>query len=85
MSAFRLRPLTGNEPRSLTVNVVRCTPQAVLIETVDEARYRTLVTDDGRVLVEGVAHGRRTALLAPVLGGRPDGHIPGGGEPGSDI
>jgi hypothetical protein len=52
MIAFRLRPLLGTEPRSLTVRVVRYTPQAVLIANVEEARYRTLVSEDGRLLVE---------------------------------
>ncbi|MGH9148607.1 MAG: hypothetical protein ACRD1Q_17990 [Vicinamibacterales bacterium] len=52
MIAFRLKPLAGHEPRSLTVDVVRYTPQAVLIANVEEARYRALATEDGRVLVE---------------------------------
>jgi len=52
MIAFRLRPMLGTEPRSLTVRVVRYTPQAVLIANVEEARYRTLVSEDGRLLVE---------------------------------
>lgn len=52
MAAYRLRPLAGVEPRSLTVTVVRYTPQAVLIANVEEARYRALATDDGGLLVE---------------------------------
>lgn len=52
MIAFRLRPLAGSEPRALSVTVVRYTPQAVLIANVEEARYRALVAEDGRVLVE---------------------------------
>ena len=52
MIAFRLRPLAGTEPRSLTVRVVRYTPQPVLIANVEEARYRTLISEDGRLLVE---------------------------------
>jgi hypothetical protein len=52
MIAFRLRPLAGSETRSLTVTVVRYTPQAVLIANVEEARYRTLASEDGRLLVE---------------------------------
>jgi hypothetical protein len=52
MVAFRLRPLAGADDRSLTVNVVRYTPQAVLIANVEEARYRTLVAEDGKLLVE---------------------------------
>ena len=52
MIAFRLRPLVGHEPRSLTVDVVRYTPQAVLIANVEEARYLALASEDGRLLVE---------------------------------
>jgi len=51
MVAFRLRPLAGAEPRGLAVTVVRYTPQAVLIANVEEARYRMLASEDGRVLV----------------------------------
>ena len=47
MAAFRMRPLAGSEARSITVNVVRYTPQAVLVANVEEARYRTLVSEDG--------------------------------------
>ena len=52
MIAFRLRPLAGAEPRALSVTVVRYTPQAVLIANVEEARYRALASEDGRVLVD---------------------------------
>jgi hypothetical protein len=52
MAAFRMRPLAGTEARSITVNVVRYTPQAVLVANVEEARYRTLVSDDGKLMVE---------------------------------
>ncbi len=52
MVAFRLRPLAGGEPRALTVTVIRYTPQAVLVANVEEARYRTLVAEDGQLLVE---------------------------------
>jgi len=52
MAAFRMRPLEGTEARSVTVNVVRYTPQAVLVANVEEARYRTLVSEDGKLLVE---------------------------------
>jgi hypothetical protein len=50
--AFRLTPLTGTDPRSLNVTVVRYTPQAVLIANVEEARYRAIASEDGRLLVE---------------------------------
>jgi hypothetical protein len=52
MIAFRLRPLAGTEPRSLSVDVVRYTPQPVLIANIEEARYRALTAEDGRLLVE---------------------------------
>jgi hypothetical protein len=52
MMAFRLRPLRGSEPRALNVTVVRYTPQAVLVANVEEARYRALAAEDGRLLVE---------------------------------
>jgi len=52
MIAFRLRPLSGSEPRSLAVTVVRFIPQAVLIANVEEARYRALASEDGGLLVE---------------------------------
>jgi hypothetical protein len=52
MVAYRLRPLPGTEARSLTVKVVRYTPQAVLIANVEEARYRALASEDGSLLVE---------------------------------
>ena len=52
MIAFRHRPLVGTDIRSLTVAVVRYTPQAVFIANVEEARYRVLASEDGRLLVE---------------------------------
>lgn len=52
MLAFRHRPLAGGEPRALTVDVVRYTPQAVVVANVEEARYRALASEDGRLLVE---------------------------------
>src|SRR5256885_3051720 len=51
MLAFRLKPLGGAEPRALGVTVVRYAPQAVLVANVEEARYRALASDDGRLLV----------------------------------
>jgi hypothetical protein len=65
MVAYRLRPLPGTEARSLTVTVVRYTPQAVLIANVEEARYRALASEDGGLLVEAryaVRNNRRSFL-----------------------
>jgi len=52
MLAFRLKPLSGNDPRSLDVTVIRYTPQAVLVANIEEARYRVIASGDGRLLVE---------------------------------
>ena len=49
--AFRLRP--GAAPaRSLTVNVARYAQQAVLTANIEEARYRVLMTGEGKTLVQ---------------------------------
>ena len=53
MVAFRLRPISGADPRGLSVSVKRYTPQAVLVANIEEARYRTLAAEDGLLLVEG--------------------------------
>jgi hypothetical protein len=67
MVAYRLRPLAGTDARSLTVTVVRYTPQAVLIANVEEARYRALASEDGGLLVEAryaVRNNQRSFLKA---------------------
>jgi hypothetical protein len=51
MVAFQYRPLAGNAPRALTLNVSRYSPQAVLIANVEEARYDALISEDGKTLV----------------------------------
>jgi hypothetical protein len=84
MLAFRMKPLAGGEPRSLAVTVVRYTPQAVLIANVEEARYRALASEDGRLLVEAryavrnnqrsflkVALPRGAAVWSAEVAGRP--------------
>jgi hypothetical protein len=94
MIAFRLRPLPGNEPRSLAVTVVRFIPQAVLIANVEEARYRVLAAEDGGLLVEArlaVRNNQRSFLKVTMpprstvwsarVGGRPI--RPGVAEQGS--
>jgi hypothetical protein len=84
MIAFRHRPLAGSDARALSVVVVRYTPQAVFIANVEEARYRALVSEDGRLLVEAryaVRNNQRSFLKATLpqgssiwsaqVGGRP--------------
>ena len=50
--AFRLVPAEGKSPRSLVLNVARYTPQAILTANIEEAEYSTLITDDGKMLVQ---------------------------------
>ena len=52
LSAFRFRAGDAKTPRSLTVNVARYTPQAVLMANIAEARYNVLITGDGKALVQ---------------------------------
>src|SRR5262249_22518343 len=49
---FRLQPAEGQSQRSLSLNVARYTPQAVLTANVEEAQYSALVTQDGKMLVQ---------------------------------
>src|SRR5947207_4504572 len=79
MIGFRHRPIAGADPRSLTVDIVRYTPQAVVIANVEEARYRALVSEDGRLLVEArfaVRNNQRSFLKASL----PDGASPWSAE-----
>jgi hypothetical protein len=52
LSAFRYRTGDAKTARSLTVNVARYTPQAVLMANVAEARYNVLITNEGKLLVQ---------------------------------
>jgi hypothetical protein len=52
LSAFRYRAGDAKIARSLTVNVARYTPQAVLMANVAEARYNVLITNEGKLLVQ---------------------------------
>jgi hypothetical protein len=52
LSAFRFRAGDAKTPRSLTVNVARYTPQAVLMANIAEARYNVLISGDGKALVQ---------------------------------
>ncbi|HEY4361313.1 MAG TPA: hypothetical protein VGN17_10100 [Bryobacteraceae bacterium] len=49
LAAFRIR---SNAPRSLVVTVARYAQQAVLTANIEEARYRVLLTVDGKSLVQ---------------------------------
>lgn len=50
--AFRLQPADGKSPRTLSLDVQRYTPQAVLTANIEEAEYNTLVAVDGKILVQ---------------------------------
>jgi hypothetical protein len=52
LSAFRFRSGDAKTTRSLTVNVARYTPQALLMANVAEARYNVLITNEGKLLVQ---------------------------------
>ena len=52
MVAFRFRSGDAKATRSLAVDVARYAQQAVLMANVEEARYRVLVSKEGKMLVE---------------------------------
>jgi hypothetical protein len=52
--SFRYRPQAGSLARALGVQVARYTPQAVLVANIEEARYRALLTADGKRLVQAL-------------------------------
>ncbi len=54
LAAFRFRPGDGRLERGLVLDVVRYTPQAVLMANVEEARYQALLTEDGKTLVQAL-------------------------------
>ena len=49
---FRTRPGDAKTQRSLHISVARYAQQAVLMANIEEARYRVLLTKDGKSLVE---------------------------------
>lgn len=50
--AFRLLPGDGKSTRTLSLDVARYTPQAVLTANIEEAEYNALIAADGKVLVQ---------------------------------
>jgi len=52
LAAFRFRTGDGKLTRSLSLNVARYTPQAVLMANVSEARYQVLISSEGKTLVQ---------------------------------
>jgi hypothetical protein len=52
LAAFRFRTGDSKLTRSLSLNVARYTPQAVLMANVSEARYQVLISSEGKSLVQ---------------------------------
>jgi hypothetical protein len=50
--AFRLRSVDNKAARSLTVNVARYQQEAVLMANIEEARYKILMSNEGKTLVQ---------------------------------
>ena len=50
--AFRFQPADGKTLRTLSLDVARYTPQAVLTANIEEAEYNTLIAADGKILVQ---------------------------------
>ena len=52
LAAFRFRSGDSKLTRSLSLNIARYTPQAVLMANVSEARYQVLISNEGKTLVQ---------------------------------
>jgi len=52
MVAFHFRSSDAKAPRSLAVDIARYAQQAVLVANIEEARYRVLVSKEGKSLVQ---------------------------------
>jgi len=52
LAAFRFRAGDARLARSLSLNVARYMPQAVLMANISEARYQVLVSNEGKTLVQ---------------------------------
>jgi hypothetical protein len=50
--AFRFQPADGKSERTLSLDVARYKPQAVLTANIEEAEYNTLIAADGKMLVQ---------------------------------
>jgi hypothetical protein len=51
MQAFKFRAQPATAARDLTLFIARYTPQAVLVATIEEARYDALLEEEGKTLV----------------------------------
>ena len=90
-SRSRFRPVDAQAPRGLTVELVRYTPEAILVANVDEAHYRALLTEGRQGAGAGAVRGaqqparswRSRCRLAPRCGARasPAGRLRPGSRP----
>ncbi|HEX6738131.1 MAG TPA: hypothetical protein VF310_07675 [Vicinamibacteria bacterium] len=93
LAAYRLEARPGRAPRRLVVSVARFATEAALLANIEEARYRALLSDDGKALVQAryaVRNGQRSflavdlpqgaSLWSAAVEGRPvrPGHAEGG-------
>lgn len=84
VEVFRRRPLTGAQPRGLTLTVARYEPQAVPVAAIDEARHRVLLTTGGPRLVQAdyvVRNNQRTAVSVTLPPGARVWSVMVGGAP----
>jgi hypothetical protein len=67
--AYRFRPQDAQAARGLTIELVRYTPEAILVANVDEAHYRVLLSEEGKALVQGryAVRNNQRAFLAVTL------------------
>ena len=72
LAAFKFRAGNATSPRALSVNVVRYTPQAVLMANIEEARYQILLSREGKTLVQAryaIRNNQRNFLQVTLPGG----------------
>src|SRR5712691_417355 len=72
LAAFRFRSGDSKLTRSLSLNIARYTPQAVLMANVSEARYQVLISNEGKTLVRAryaVRNNQRNFLKITLPGG----------------
>ena len=72
LAAFKFRAGNASSPRALSVNVVRYTPQAVLMANIEEARYQVLLSREGKTLVQAryaIRNNQRNFLQVTLPGG----------------
>jgi hypothetical protein len=69
MVAFRMTPMAGATPRTLSVTLTRYADKAILVANIEEARFDALITEDGKRLVRAryAVRNNQRAFLAVTL------------------